>query len=145
MDAFRRTLCASPLGLLVGSATAQTPAQDAVVHSMKAIWDRPDAPLRVAPVVIEGDFAVAGWIQGAKGGRALLRQAHGTWSVHLCGGDGLTRADALRGTGMAAPAADRLTKALAAAEAKLPAPDRQKLSLFGATVRVEAGGNHHRH
>jgi hypothetical protein len=145
MDPLRRTLCAAPLCLLVGRASGQTPAQDAVVRSIKGIWDRPDAPLRVAPVVVEGDFAVAGWIQGAKGGRALLRQTHGTWSVHLCGGDGLTRADALQGAGMAAPAAERLTKALAAAESKLPASDRQKLSLFGATVRVEAGGNHHRH
>ena len=54
------------------AAHAMSDAQ-AIEHSMKKLFDKPDAPLSVAPVSIEGDYAVAGWIQSGKGGRALLK------------------------------------------------------------------------
>ncbi len=36
------------------------PDAQAIEHSMKKLFDKPDAPLAVAPVSIEGDYAVAG-------------------------------------------------------------------------------------
>jgi hypothetical protein len=43
------------------AAHAMTDAQ-AIEHNMKKLFDKPDAPLAVAPVTIEGDYAMAGWL-----------------------------------------------------------------------------------
>ena len=76
------------------AAHAMTDAQ-AIEHNMKKLFDKPDAPLAVAPVTIEGDYAIAGWIQSGKGGRALLKKEKGQWSIQVCGGDGLKKSSAL--------------------------------------------------
>ena len=39
---------------------------------MHGTFDRPDAKLTVAPVVVAGGHAVAGWTQGDMGGPQLL-------------------------------------------------------------------------
>ena len=49
-------------------------AADAIVALLRHSFDRPDAPLAVEPVVVNGDDAVAGWSQGGTGSRALLRR-----------------------------------------------------------------------
>lgn len=66
-----------------------------IIHVMKAQFDTPENPLTVDPVSIEGDFAVAGWSQGSKGGRALLKLVDGQWTIHLCAGAGLKQAQLL--------------------------------------------------
>jgi hypothetical protein len=53
------------------------PDARSVEHVLKAQFDKPEAPLSVAPVSVEGNYAVAGWLQGARGGRALLLAASG--------------------------------------------------------------------
>jgi hypothetical protein len=49
-----------------------------------ATFDEPDHRLEVAPVAVVGDNAVAGWVQGNQGGRALLRKRNGKWVLILC-------------------------------------------------------------
>lgn len=123
------------------AAAAATPMSDAqaIEHSMKKLFDKPDAPLAVAPVSIEGDYAVAGWIQSNKGGRALLKKEKGQWSIQVCGGDGLKQASALVQTGMSRTTADRLAKKVDLAEAKLSAEQRNQLSMFEGVVKVDQG------
>src|SRR5690606_8167080 len=55
---------------------AAMPADDSgqIVHIMKAQFDRPEAPLGVDAIVVDGGWAVAGWAQDGKGGRALLKK-----------------------------------------------------------------------
>ena len=122
-------------------ATASHAMSDAqaIEHSMKKLFDKPEAPLAVAPVSIEGDYAVAGWIQSGKGGRALLKKEKGQWSIYVCGGDGLTRASALVQTGMSSATADRLAKKVQLAEAKLSVDQLKKLSMFEGVVKVDQG------
>jgi len=130
------------------SASAHTmPDAQAIEHSMKKLFDKPDAPLAVAPVSIEGDYAVAGWIQSGKGGRALLKKEKGQWSIYVCGGDGLKHASALVQTGMSITTADRLAKKVQLAEAKLSADQLKKLSMFEGVVKVDQGqhGAHDSH
>ncbi len=115
-----------------------------IVHIMKKLFDKPDAPLAVAPVSIEGDYAVAGWIQSGKGGRALLKKEKGQWSIQVCGGDGLTKAAALTMTGMSNAAAMRLAQKVAVAEKNVPASDLQRFSMFEGIVKVESA-SHHQH
>ncbi|MBU3646908.1 MAG: copper uptake system-associated protein [Limnohabitans sp.] len=118
------------------SAAAVTDAQ-AIAHSMKKLFDKPDAPLAVAPVSIEGDYAVAGWIQSGKGGRALLKKVKGQWSIQVCGGDGLKQTASLVQTGMSNATADRLVKKVQSAEAKLSADQLKKLSMFEGMMKVD--------
>lgn len=52
----------------------------AIEQVMKAQFDKPEAPLTVVPVTVEGDYAIAGWIQHDRGGRALLKAEGGNWT-----------------------------------------------------------------
>jgi periplasmic copper chaperone A len=110
---------------------------------MMAQFDKPSDRLSVEPVVIQSDFAVAGWIQSGRGGRALLRKEHGHWSIVVCGGDGLKSATALAQTGMSKVAAEGLSKALAVAEAKLNPDMLKKFAMFDGIVKVDAGHGAH--
>ncbi len=125
------------------SAAPRTGAQ-AIEHVMKAQFDRPDAPLTVVPVTIDGDYAIAGWIQQDKGGRALLKAKGGKWTIHVCAGDGLLQASTLEMAGIAAPAATRLIEKVVAAEKRLPTEQVKKFALFEGVVKIE-GGSHHGH
>jgi len=129
--------------MIGGVATAESMEADEVAHSMRAIWDRPEAPLVVGPVVIEGDYALAGWTQQARGGRALLKLRDGKWQVHVCGGDGLKDIEALKMAGLSESAARRLIEAASMAEAKLPEETREKFASFGQNVLVN--GEHALH
>lgn len=127
--------------MLTGVARAAPSETDRISQAMKAIWDSPEAPLVVEPIVIEGDYALAGWTQLARGGRALLKSRHGQWNVHMCGGDGLNDVETLTMAGMGAEAAERLVKNTSEAEAKLPAEVTAKFSTFGDNMVVDH--NHH--
>lgn len=48
--------------------------QEAIPTKMKVIFETADKPLTVGPVAVEGDWAVAGWTQEGRGGRALLKK-----------------------------------------------------------------------
>ena len=96
---------------------------------MKKQFDRPDAPLSVAPVTVLGNYAVAGWIQGGKGGRALMQKDANGWFISVCAGDGLKDAKVLQTTGMSGDNAAKLATAVKAAEAKL---SKDQLALFAS-------------
>jgi hypothetical protein len=151
-----RMLCAAlAMTGASGLLHAATPAKDAatqavmtdanvIAHVLKKQFEKPDAPLQVAPVSVEGDYAVAGWIQHGRGGRALLKKEKAQWTIQLCGGDGLLQASALTMTGLSQAAAGRLAAKVAAAEKKLTADQRRQLSLFDGIVKVD-GGTHAAH
>ena len=92
--------------------------------------------------MVQGEHALAGWVQGQRGGRALLRRQGPTWQVHVCGGDGLKAPAALVDAGLKPAAAKALVKALLTAEAGLPATQRAKFSSFDGLVRMNAQGHH---
>lgn len=107
--------------LLAGACSAsRSPAgqadRQAILAQMHAAWDRPDIRLDAGPVVIEGDYAVADWTQGALGGRALLKRGDGAWTTVLCAGDGIRDADGLVEVGVPAAVAKILAERLAEAE-----------------------------
>lgn len=142
------------IGLLSSAAPLQaatdrshavaTPAKEAqgIVQAMKRQFDKPQSPLKVAPVVVEGDWALAGWLQDARGGRALLQKRHGHWVIVVCGGDGLRQADALVHTGMTADMATALAKKLNVAENRLPADTLKQFASFEGMLRVDGDAGH---
>lgn len=124
-------------------ATAGSADAAAIRSAMMATWDKPEARLEVAPISIEGGHAVAGWIQGDRGGRALLRRdAQGQWLVAACGGDGLKDPKMLAMAGLSASAARSLASKVVQAESAMPAPRRALLSLFDGMVHMDAQGQH---
>jgi periplasmic copper chaperone A len=129
------------LSLPVLAAAHESDAHQ-IEHSMKRQFDRPDAPLQVAPVTVVGEHAVAGWTQQARGGRALLRKDKAGWSITLCAGDGLLQPQVLASAGVPAAQARQLAAAVGAAEARLPAAQRQLFASFEGVVKVQAGHGH---
>jgi copper(I)-binding protein len=114
-----------------------------IEKTLKSMFDKPENPLTVSPVVVVSDVAIAGWTQGAMGGRALLRRVHGKWSIQLCSGDALKEAAALEKAGLSAGDASALASALAQAEAGLDAARLKLFSSFEGTVLMDAHGVSH--
>lgn len=137
-------------GLMSGSAFAHdaapqhaTGAAGAIRHAMMAQFDKPTDRLSVDPVVIQGNYAIAGWIQSGRGGRAVLQKDHGKWVIAVCGGDGLKDAAALAQTGMSAANASALAKSLATVESKLKPDMLAKFAMFDGIVKVDANPGDH--
>jgi len=126
----------------VSLAHAHSEDQRQIAVVMKKQFDRPDAPLVVEPVTVVGDYAVVGWTQTGKGGRALLQKDKHGWSISVCAGDGLTRADVLKTTGMSAGNADKLSKAVTAAESKLSKDKLKLFASFEGMVKVDGAAGH---
>ncbi len=124
-------------------ALAHGTDQEQIQHALMATFDKPDNPLKVAPVVVQGDYAVAGWIQGDKGGRALLQKTKNEWQISVCAGDGLIQAKVLETTGMSAANAKALASAMVSAESKLTAHQRHLFGSFQGMMKVEPGQANH--
>jgi hypothetical protein len=117
----------------------------AIIHLMKGMFDTPENPLRVDPIVIVGDNAIAGWIQGDKGGRALLWRADGEWQIRLCSGDGLKDQALLESAQVSPSEAKALLASLEMAEGKLDPAVTARFSLFEGTMMMEPGPGNHGH
>jgi len=131
------------LAALAFPAFAEDGADTAAIrHLMMATFDKPDAPLRVEPVTVYGDIAVAGWSQGEMGGRALLRRKDGAWALTLCSGDALKQAASLKSFGLDEAEAEALASAVVAAEAKVDPALVAKFSAFDGVVMMNADGGH---
>lgn len=129
------------LCIVSGAASPQAQETRSPVDEMRQLmlktWDRPEAPLRVEPVVIEEDAAVAGWTQDTRGGRALFRKRGGHWVMMLCAGSALRTAAGLRATGLSAALAEKLAAQVVEAEGRLPAALVKAFDSFEGTVMME--------
>jgi len=129
---------------------ADSPAANdevAIRAIIRRTWETPERPIQIEPVVIVGSHAIAGWVQGALGGRALLRRENGIWSVAMCGGDGLRDAANIASAGVPLHEATRLAQELAGEEAKLTPGHRTLFSRFDGIRPVAKGteADHHQH
>lgn len=118
-------------------------AQVDIPVKLKSIFESEGKPLAVAPVVVSGGWAIAGWTQDGRGGRALLKQKADGWSIHLCSGDSLKDAGILQQIGIAEHDAQTLAVNLASAEATLDAKTLALFASFEGTVMVEGEAHGH--
>lgn len=116
--------------------TAGMADADAITATLKAQFDTPENPLTVAPVIIEGDNALAGWAQGDKGGRALLARRDGKWEIILCGGPDLRMPEFLSQNGVSA--AETLSQMYNAAEDGLGEDKVKLFSSFEGVVMMSS-------
>ena len=114
------------------------PPEEAIPATLKTMFERPDKPLTILPVVVRNDWAIAGWQQDGRGGRALLKKGHHGWSVFLCSGDGIREAAALEKAGLSADDARALAADLADAEARLDPKVLATFASFEGTVMMAA-------
>jgi len=136
-------LFALTLPALVFASPSQSTDETGIRQIMMSTWDTPQTRLDIGPVVIKDKWAVAGWTQGGRGGRAFLtRNAHGQWQVSVCGGDGLKEASTLALTGMPVEAAQDLAQQVEKAETAIPAERRALFATFEGMLRMDGADNH---
>jgi copper(I)-binding protein len=115
---------------------------------LMAQFDRPEAPLTVAPITIQGKVAVAGWSQDGKGGRAFLRKDEMGWFVELCAGESLVQPATFVSMGLNSAEAQSLAAAVNGAERSAGADLIGQLNSFEGTViigRNATDGHGHGH
>ena len=105
-------------------------------------FDRPDLKVQSDPIVIEGKVAIADWVQGEKGGRALLTRKHVDWEIIACGGAGFKDPAVIAAAGISKRIANNITEKLKTAEAKLPPQKIKQLDSFEGVVTM---GHNMRH
>jgi copper(I)-binding protein len=103
---------------------------------LMAQFDRPEAPLTVAPITIQGPVAVAGWSQDGKGGRAFLRKDDMGWFVELCAGESLVQPATFVSMGLTLAEAESLAAAVNGAELSAGADLIGQLNSFEGTVLI---------
>ena len=138
-------------GAIASASADDHTAENHIKAVLSGMFDRPDQPLQVGPVVAVGEHAVAGWTQGDNGGRALLRKNGNEWSIILCSGDQLKSDDVLLKVGVPAAAAKQLSARLAEAESRADPKRVAQFSRFDGIVMMDQQGHHppphqhHRH
>ncbi len=101
--------------------------------------------METSPIAISGDHAIADWVQGNRGGRALLHRVDGKWTIAACGANELKKVKTLTDAGIPASAAKDLVDQLTTAEQSV-SPDRLKLfSLFGTKDDPAVAEHQHHH
>ncbi|QLG89682.1 copper uptake system-associated protein [Chitinibacter bivalviorum] len=125
-------------GLLCSAAWADDNSE--ITASMKAVWDKPDHPLVVKPVVVADQYAIAGWLQDNRGGRALLQKGHHGWQTQLCAGK--ITAELLQQAGVPSTTAKQLLAKLPVAEQALSEAEVGRLSSFSGIVKMDQAGHH---
>ena len=118
--------------------TAVKPKTDdaAIRASLTNRFDQPDAPLSMAPIVVEANYAIASWTQAGVGGRALLRKDGQDWVALLCAGKVLKDTKTLKDAGASETTATLLVKKLTNAEAALPSAQRAKYDAFQGIITL---------
>ncbi len=116
-------------------------AEQGVRAFMAGVFDRPEARLTVPSVATVGDYAVAGWLQDGRGGRALLKRSDEGWEFVVCSGDELLQPAGLRSAGLPADLADNMVDRLRQAEASLSSEQRARLGSFRGVLRMEGVGH----
>lgn len=133
-----------------GPAFAEDPDRAAISKLLHGLFDQPGKQLLVAPIVVSGSYAVAGWTQAETGGRALLRKKDQDWVLILCAGDGIKSQDGLLKVGVPSRDAALLAQNMNIEENNLPAQQAAMFSRFEGIMRMDGSGDdqhvrHHDH
>ncbi len=126
------------------SAHSQTEevSQEKIKTLISKTFDQPKLPVKTSPIVIEGKVAIADWVQGQRGGRALLRRKHEDWEIIACGGAGFKDPSGIAAVGISKEIATNITAKLSAAEAKLSPQLIKQFDSFDGVVNMVHDAKH---
>jgi hypothetical protein len=139
---FLSLLAWTALAVGVHASHSHADDRDDIRSLMIGTFGQPDARLKVEPVVVVEESAVASWTQGTRGGRALLRRDGGKWRIVLCSGDPLKSASMLAKAGVPKLAAEKLAALLKEAESALPSDQVALFASFEGVMRVDVEQGH---
>ncbi|BCM24498.1 hypothetical protein ZMTM_07570 [Methyloradius palustris] len=133
------------MGFLLSATSnaSDSSEQLAIKNLISSTFDKPELKVITSPVVVVDHYAIADWVQGEKGGRALLHETNGKWSIMACGGDGFKDVKTLINAGIKQSIAQQLISQLNQAELPLSPIAVKRFSLYGAEDEAEA--SHHSH
>ena len=117
-------------------------SRERIQKLISTTFDRPDLKVQTDPIVIEGKVAIADWVQGEKGGRALLTRKHVDWEIIACGGAGFKDPSVIAASGISKRIANNITEKLKTAEAKLPPQKVKQLDSFDGVVTMGRSSRH---
>lgn len=129
-------------GALANPASASDDAVD-IRAKINHEFDRPYAVVVIDPIVIEQGYAIADWVQNETGGRALLQQKSGQWTIMLCSGNALKQANKIVDAGVPRAAANQLARRLSDAEKNIPPEKIKQFGMFG--MEKQARDEHAKH
>ncbi len=128
------------LGSLASCNQSKNP--ELIKHVINTTFDKADSKVKIDPVVVTQPYAVAGWVQGEKAGRALLKLENGKWQLLACGGKGMKTATALMQQGVPENIAVELEKQLSAAETDISNNRVEAFDNFGPNVTFNDSNSH---
>ncbi len=126
-------------------AVAEDKEATTIETALKAQWDKPNHPIRVPVIVIQGDYAIADWIQESHGGRALLKREQNGWQTLLCGDANMKQVHNLVSAGVPSEVARHLADALVQKEKRLTDTDKALIDSFTGIVDLLKEPQHHAH
>lgn len=119
------------LGMTMDAQRILEESFQSVTAILKTMFEREGRPLLVEPFVVQNDWAIAGWQQDGRGGRALLKKGPHGWRLNLLSGDGIKDAASLESIGLSTSDAAQLSASLLTEEEKL---DPKTIALFSASA-----------
>jgi hypothetical protein len=109
--------------------------RQAITQALHQSIDKPGAQLEVDPIVVRQSYAIAGWLQGEAGGRALLHRERGEWKIVAQAGEELRDAQFVKAAGVPQQEASALTNMLITAERSVPEARLARFDRYGENVR----------
>jgi hypothetical protein len=132
--------------IFVNCVFAHTQSEEISQEKIKALisktFDQPNQKVKTNQIVVEGKVAIADWIQGQKGGRALLRRKHDEWEIIACGGAGFKDPNGIAAVGISKEIAKNITVKLSAAESKLSTQQVKQFDSFDGVVNMVHEAKH---
>ena len=120
-------------------------AQQEIAKLISKFYDKPNHKVVTTPIAVVDEYALADWMQGERGGRALLQRVKGNWTIMACGADGLKDLSTLTKAGIPSAKAQSLVSKLTAAEKSVDPHRLHLFSLFGTKNDPEKKQHHEHH
>jgi hypothetical protein len=129
--------------LLSMSANADSSAEELIASTIKNQWETLNRFVEVPVIAVGRNYALADWMQGQRGGRALLRLSKGKWQTLMCGSAQLKTAQSLERAGVPSAEAKQISESLATKESNLSVEQLVLIDSFEGIVDVLTDSAHH--
>lgn len=121
----------------------ENPSYQQIRAIISSTYDKPEHKVETSPIAVLDNYAIADWIQGERGGRALLHLNNGKWTIMACGADALKEIKTLIEAGIPDHTAKNLVAQLTIAEKSVHPDHLKKFSLFGTKDDPFTHEHHH--